>query len=300
MKFEDCYRALEKQNEDFIRLQNSSEMFIGKTIKVLLSLNIKRIYICLKMALKAKMVKNKKSFSCPFFYAKGSPVEPGKKIAVYSCVTGGYDSLKEPVLYDDALDYYLISDKSSTETSVWKHEDIPEKAKKFNGGMVNRFCKLNPWDFFVDYDYSIYIDGNIEIVSDIRNLCSIARESKIGLAMHLHNNRDCIYNESAICGLYKRGNLDAINRQMEKYRQEGFPEHFGMVEATIIIIDLKNPIAKKIMSDWWNELVSSGSGRDQLSFPYVLWKNGYSISDIGCLGSDRIKNLKFRTKLHHS
>ena len=298
MNFKSCYEALEKQNEEYISLQNSSEMFIGKTFKVLLSLNIKRIWVCTKMSFFSKIAKKNKKTSDCFFYAKGGALENEKKVAVYSCVTKGYDLLKDPLLYDDELDYYLISDEKKEKKSIWKYLSIPHEACCFEGGMINRFCKLNSFLFFANYDFSIYIDGNIEIVSDIRNLCTIARDSKIGIAMHLHDNRDCVYIESSVCKLYKRGNIPAIEALMKEYRQEGFPEHFGMVEATIIIVDLKNPIAKKIMGEWWKELLRSHSGRDQLSFPYVLWKNGYHISDVGCLGNNRRRNPKFRTRLH--
>lgn len=305
MKYQSCFNAIEKLNEENLQLRNSSEMAIGKTVKALLSMNFKRIYVCFRNVLKnkfikPKLVKNKKIRNVPFFYANGDVLDMGKKVVVYTCITQGYDTVKEPFLYDDALDYYLITENNFSDKSIWKHMDLPNETANLKGGMVNRYCKLNPFALFPFYDFAIYIDGTVEIMSDIRNLCTLARDSKIGMAMHLHNRRDCIYNESLVCKLYNRGNFDAIKKQMEKYRQEGFPEHFGMVEATIIIVDLKNPIAKKIMSDWWNELVSSGCGRDQLSFPYVLWKNGYCISDVGCLGTDRIKNPKFRTKLHHS
>lgn len=297
MKFEDCYRALEKQNEEYLALENSLELWIGKTVKVLLSFNLKRIFDCVVSALKAKKKKGN-IVPKPVFYAIGNPIDSSKKVAVYSCITGGYDILKDPLLIDDLLNYFLISDAEKNNASVWKLLDVPLDAKVYSGGMINRFCKLNPWKIFYDYDYSVYIDGNVEIVSDIRNLCSIARDSKIGIAMHLHDRRDCIYKESDVCKLYKRGNREAIDRQMMKYRQDGFPEHFGMIEATIIIVDLKNEIALKIMSDWWSELVASGSGRDQLSFPYVLWKNGFKIEDVGCLGNNRRKNPKFRSRLH--
>lgn len=300
MKIQSCFDALEKQNEEYMRLQNSSEMFFGKIMKVLLSLNVKRIYDCAVGVIRSKRIKNNKKNSDSFFYAKGESINVIDKVAVYSCITGGYDKIKNPILVDDELDYFCVSDLPESADSVWKFIEIPDKAKTYKGGMVNRFCKLNPWQIFNNYDFSIYIDGNIEIVSDVRNLCAVARDSKIGIAMHLHDDRDCVYDESSICKLYKRGNIDSIEKQMAKYRQEGFPEHYGMVEATIIIVDLKNEIAKKIMSDWWYELLQSGSGRDQLSFPYVLWKNGFQISDVGCLGNNRRKNPKFRTRLHLS
>lgn len=297
MKIEECYKALERQNEEYLILSNSSELWLGKMIKVLLSFDIKRIFDCI-----ASVIKRKKSMGNvaheDSYYAHGDSIDANKKVAVYSCITGNYDSLREPLLVDDLLDYYLISDAKKNNGSIWKHLDIPNESKKYSGGMINRFCKLNPWIFFGGYDYSIYIDGNVEIVSDIRSLCAVARDSKIGIAMHLHNKRDCVYTECEVCKLYKRGNKDAIDKQMMKYRQEGFPEHFGMVEATIIVVDLKNDIAKEVMLEWWNELVLSCSGRDQLSFPYVLWKKGFLINDVGCLGNNRQKNLIFRSRLH--
>lgn len=300
MNIQSCFDALEKQNEEFMRLQNSSEMFVGKTIKVLLSFNIKRVCDCIVSAIRSKRIKNDRKKGEEFFYAKGEPINETDRVAVYSCITGCYDKLNKPLLVDDELSYFCVSDSSNAMDSMWRYIEIPKEAKGYKNAIINRFCKLNPFVLFPDYDYSIYIDGNIEIVSDVRNLCAVARNSKIGIAMHLHDDRDCVYNESSICKLYKRGNLSAIEKQMKGYRQEGFPEHFGMVEATIIIVDLKNPIAKKIMGDWWNELLNSDSGRDQLSFPYILWKNGFQISDVGCLGNNRRKNPKFRTKLHLS
>ena len=36
------------------------------------------------------------------------------------------------------------------------------------------------------------------------------------------------------------------------------------------------------MEDWWKE-IEKYSNRDQVSLPYVLWKNGYQIGDVGTL-----------------
>ena len=38
----------------------------------------------------------------------------------------------------------------------------------------------------------------------------------------------------------------------------------------------------------------SGSGRDQLALPYIIWKLGYHMSDIGSLGNNLFLNPKFR------
>ena len=33
------------------------------------------------------------------------------------------------------------------------------------------------------------------------------------------------------------------------------------------------------MEEWWDEYIKF-SKRDQLSLPYVMWKNGYSFNDV--------------------
>lgn len=90
------------------------------------------------------------------------------------------------------------------------------------------------------------------------------------------------------------GNSEKIRQQIELYQKEKFPSEFPLFEATVIVVDLKNEHAKVIMDAWWKEFNRSESKRDQLSFPYVIWKLGYSGKDVGCLGTDVKLNPKFR------
>ncbi len=298
MRFKNCIELIEKQNEEILHLHN---LLRRRKYTLKYFLNPKNTFNLFCDYWIARKIRKLKKNDCEeFFYANGDDLDNEKKVAVYSCIVNNYDKLSEPLLNDSLLDYYCISDSKNSTQSTWKNISIPLTVNCSKPGMINRYCKLNPWLFFENYDFSIYVDGNIEIASDIRCLCSIAKKSKTGIAMHSHYYRDCIYNEAIACKIAKRGNIEAIKKQMIRYRQEGFPEHFGMVEATVIIVDLKNDIAKKIMTEWWDELLKSGSERDQISIPYVLWKNGYKISDIGCLGNDVRKNPKFRAKIHLS
>ena len=76
------------------------------------------------------------------------------------------------------------------------------------------------------------------------------------------------------------------------------PAHYGLLEATIIVVDLKNEIAIKLMNEWWDEFNYWKSGRDQLAFTYVLWKNGFTLNDVGILGNNKFINPKFRIGSH--
>ena len=234
------------------------------------------------------------------FYATGLPVE-GKKGVVYTCVTGGYDKLRDPLLINNNLDYIAFSDRkpNSVKESVWKYQSLPQESNCNRWkNYANRYCKMHPFELFPEYDYAIYVDGNVEIVSDITALYNVAHESKLGIAMHSHNLRQCIYDEAEVCKAYGKGNVEDINTQVNKYKTEHFPTRFGMMEATIIVTDLKNEKAERIFNDWWNEFLLTPSKRDQLSFPYIIWKNEFTISDLGCLGNDEYMNPKFRIYRH--
>lgn len=294
--------ALENVNKDYLEILYSKEYRLGKRIyKLKNSIRKFRLkdfidyYKSMKIQKKVNKISEGKSIENSI-YNKGKIIE-NKKTVVYSCITGKYDEIKDPIL--KTTDCVLITDQE-TKSKEWKKYDIPKDAINLKGNKINRYCKMHPFKIFKGYDFSIYIDGNVQVVSDVRSLCSIAKESKCGIAMHTHPNRRCAYIESEACIISKRGNPQKIREQMNKYRKEGFPENFGFCEATIIVCDLNNPVAKKIMNSWYEEFINSDSGRDQLAFPYVVWKNGYKIKDIGVLGNNLLYNPIFRVFINEN
>ena len=56
-------------------------------------------------------------------------------------------------------------------------------------------------------------------------------------------------------------------------------------------------MCKGLMEQWWGEFVKYCK-RDQISFPYVMFKNGLSMNDIVTLGSNVYKNPSFRITTH--
>jgi hypothetical protein len=71
-----------------------------------------------------------------------------------------------------------------------------------------------------------------------------------------------------------KGDPQAITRQLEQYRSEGFPVNYGLTENNVLIRRHNDPTIIKLMEDWWRELLAQ-SRRDQLSFPYVAWRNNF-------------------------
>ena len=221
-----------------------------------------------------------------------------ERIAVYTVVFGNYDSVPEPYCKPDNVDYYLITDqKVDLSSSIWKTIDISKLDALFKGMtnvQKNRYLKMHPQVVFPNYKYSIYIDGNIQIVSDVTEY--IHRIGTHDVSMHLHSSRSCAYEEAKAVIYAKKESKQAIDEHIGHLRKEGFPEHYGMLECNIIARRHTEEM-EILMEEWWTEFCNH-SKRDQLSFPYVLFKNGIAVTEIGTLGNNVHNNPSFRLYTH--
>lgn len=285
----------EKFFKSYIRLYHSPTVRMSRNLFRLRKMDGKNRIRLIKKKIRSKVgdrkirkhVKGIKDYKP--YYNVGEPLE-NIKIAVYGCITNGYDIVKQPVYVGDDTTYHVFTDELTNNAGIW-HEHLIRVQDYYND--ANRYFKFHPFEVFKDYDFAIYTDGNVKVLSDVSTICSIAKKSKIGIAMHRHHARECAYQEALACHFYKRGNYDKILEQLDRFRKEGFPENYGLCEATVIVYDLKNPIAKKLSNQWWDEYIKSGTKRDQIPFPYILWKNGFKIEDVGDLGNDLMGNPKF-------
>lgn len=296
--------ALEQLNKEYMDLKRSKEYSLGKNIieifNYLKKFNIKKIIDFIKN--KKKMRHEKNTYKVKEYVKKQEDdyanIE-NKKIVIYSCITGDYDDIVEPLYCNENVDYILLTNNTKLKSEKWKVMQIPEEIQEQfdNNITLNRFVKINPHKVFKGYEYSIYIDGNIRLISDIS--CYINNINKdIGIALHQHSKRNCIYDEVLACKRLGKGNAIKMEEQMDKYRKEGYPENNGLLEATMIVTDLKHDISKKIINDWWKEFINSGSYRDQLSLPYVIWKNNIKIEEVGTLGNTIRNNPKIQIIEH--
>lgn len=232
------------------------------------------------------------------FHTKAKQGGHFKKIAVYTCITGGYDKLEKPCFHSDDVDYYaFIDDTSKYDINGWNIKAIPAYIRGLVNNdniLINRYVKFHPNEILAaKYDYAVYIDGNIKVVGDVSPLVE-AVHPKTGLALHRHRQRDSLYDEIKVCLIMKKGNREKLKGQAKRYKKEGFPDKFGLYECNVIVSDLKNEKSTEILNDWWCEFMRSQSNRDQIALPYVIWKKGFSYNDIGSLGDNVYRNQKFQ------
>ncbi|HUV11823.1 MAG TPA: glycosyltransferase domain-containing protein [Acidimicrobiia bacterium] len=122
---------------------------------------------------------------------------------------------------------------------------------------------------------SIWIDGNTSVFSP--RFAAEALEQAAGsvIAAYRHNQRDCIYEEAeASVALQPLKYADqSLAAQVEHYRNEGHPEHYGLWAAGTLVIDGTDPLARSLGTRWFEEC-ERWSYQTQLSLPVVLRELG--------------------------
>lgn len=240
-------------------------------------------------------------------------VFPDTKIAVYSVITGGYDSLKGHIYVDDELDYYLVTDIPASKISAMAKIGtmdriniipVPEHLEGLSSVKKQRYIKLHPDEVLSEdmtgkkYDYTIYLDGSARITCDIKPLVYSLIDSGKSIAIHQHADVDCIYDEAQNCWIRGKAKWKDFREQMKSYRQEGMPRHFGLHETSVIIRKCNDPELHSVMDEWWRQ-IERYSHRDQLSLSYALWKNGLDMSYVFSLGNRVSRNTYFLGYPHH-
>lgn len=296
--------ALERLNKELIDLQQSQEYIKGQSIcsyiHEIKQGNLKQLILKIKKKHSAKkqivQLKRKEDVNVSTKTKNNSD----KKIAVYSCITGGYDKLQEPFFYPFNIDYIMYLSNVVCESQLgWSIRNIPDDILKLkDNSLINRYIKFHPFELLgKDYDYSIYIDGNITPVTDL-TIFTEKINPEIGIAMHMHSQRNCVYDEAKACMILGKGQKANIEKQIKRYEDQGFPHNYGLLECNVIAVDLHNRNAKRIFDKWWEELMISKSGRDQLAFPYVLWTQGIEVEQVGTIGNNVFRNSKIQVHKH--
>lgn len=223
------------------------------------------------------------------------------KLAVYTCIFGGYDNLQEPLIKSKYCDYYIVTDKSMSKKSAWKKlipKHFPEGFDGWHPAIKNRYYKMHPDVLFPDYEYSLYIDGNIRPVTDLFPF--LIKMVKEGKAFGLFEHPVC-HDVYGMTELLKTINLVDHNKadlQMQKYHSEFFPEKWGLFECNFILRKHRIDKCKDVMNTWWDEYLN-GEKRDQMCFTYALWKNGFAYNDVCRFGKNIRNNSRLKLTDHN-
>ncbi|XP_057427075.1 probable hexosyltransferase MUCI70 [Lotus japonicus] len=216
------------------------------------------------------------------------------KVAVSTCAFGGGDDLYQPIGMSEAslkkVCYVAFWDEITQKAQElverrigedgfigkWRVvvvRDLPFADQRLNG----KIPKMLSHRLFPQAKYSIWVDSKSQFRRDPLGVLEalIWRTDSI-LAISEHGARSSVYDESKAVVKKNKAKPEEVEVQLNQYRKDGLPEDKrfngkkALCEASVIVRK-HTPITNLLMCTWFNEVVRFTS-RDQLSFPYVLWR----------------------------
>jgi FkbM family methyltransferase len=200
-----------------------------------------------------------------------------KSIAVFTALTRGYDDLLAPL--HDAVgkeaDFICFTDNPAREGSgLWR---MAPTVRTFDDPVrTARYVKVNSHLHLPEYEYTVWLDANQRLVAP--GLVDLIERHlpSADLALYRHSQRNSIREEAQTCIQAGLDDPEVVERQMARYRREGFPDDLGLA-ATCLILRRNSDRVRRFNEEWWAQ-IEGGSRRDQLSFDYVRWKTGLPVT----------------------
>ena len=200
------------------------------------------------------------------------------RLAAVCAIYGGYDLIPPvPEGVDDAV---LVTDVPVR--SGWRNVVEPSDA---HPRLAAKRPRCRP-DLYTDCEASLWIDGSIHVLDDrfVRLVREKLVEHEIVLWEH-PEDRDCFLQEAIHCQDWPKYRDGPLVAQAEHYLGQGMPEHFGLW-ATGSIARLHTDRMRALGDDWLAEM-ERWSIQDQVSLPYLFWREGIVP---GTFGIDQLEN----------
>ena len=196
------------------------------------------------------------------------------KIAAYTAVFDGYDEPKAP----GGVDCFCFTERGEAYDGF---ETVQVERTEKDPRREARKYKLLPHRIFKDYDITVWFDGEVEWLLPVEDFVGeFIQEHGVeyDVVVKSHPDRGCLYDEAALCAKLRYDYPEVITRQTMRYHAEGFPTH-DRLAWTNVVVRRQTEKVREFGELWWKEL-SGGSRRDQISFPYCVWKTGVKVNYI--------------------
>ncbi len=181
-------------------------------------------------------------------------------------------------------DFILFTDDDNLHLGDDSVFQITTREKLRNARITAKIFKILPHIFLSRYRYSLYIDANVSLISNPDLFVRLLLESGKGILFFKHNKRDCIYEEGRACIKIMKDDPNIVLDRIKYYRSKGYPANNGLIQGGLIFRDHTNSDVNRIMEMWWDE-IEKYSERDQLSFNYVAWREGFKIEYLDIEGT---------------
>ena len=218
---------------------------------------------------------------------------------IYTCISGEYDFI--PLIqtyYNKNWRYICFTNNKKLlrfkRLGMWEIKKM--QFTKLDNTKNARWHKLHPNILFPEVDESIWIDANIDILTD--ELFKVISSHNTDMLIPKHYIRDCIFEEIEAVKQAKYEDENILKDVKNYLIKNNMPKNYGLNETNIIYRKHNSEKIKKIMTEWWN-MIENLSKRDQLSLSYILWKNKIHVNEIS-IDNARIDLKNFKIYTHKS
>lgn len=198
-----------------------------------------------------------------------------KKTVIYTCIIGGYDELLQPAVTDADFDFVCFvgkGEKNAGRIGVWEIRELDCDIR--DPRLLSRWPKMHPHLLLPEYDASLWVDGNIELLdASVYDAVRSRLSSGVGYSGVPHPTRDCLYAEARKCRDMKYLSDVELLKVWAWLFLHGVRRHGGLMENNLIFRRHMRPEIVALDELWWESLLRLGR-RDQLSLMWCLDKCG--------------------------
>ena len=202
-------------------------------------------------------------------------LRPHRRRVVYTCLVGYSEHFADwSYGLDGETDYICFTDDRTLRSDVWQFRYVDPS--ELGPVRTAKKVKILPHQFLPEYDASLYIDNTVLLTVPASHVFQSLRPDSRPMVCFKHPDRDCIYDEAEVVRELGLDSEEIIARQMQNYRDAGYPAHAGLIAGTMLLRRHNDPRVKAVMEQWFTQ-VCQHSYRDQLSFNVVARQNGFPV-----------------------
>ena len=197
-----------------------------------------------------------------------------KKVAVYTAIFGGYDSLVvsngdfKHLNNQIKVDYYCFTDNLKLHNDLYT--TIYKKPVFKSNSLNNRYLKIILPEELNSYDVVIYHDGSLSIIPErVFEILKYLQDAE--MACYKHPQRNCVYDEIKACVKLRKENRVKLLFYAVYLFLSNVKAHSGLYENGMLVRNVKKYNESNLGFAWWNQ-VKKKIGRDQLSLPLCIKK----------------------------
>lgn len=193
------------------------------------------------------------------------------RTAIITAVYGGHDDLR-PLPADHGFDDAVcVTDDPELEVEGWGMQYIPST---LHPRLAAKRPKMLPWQF-TQCESAVWLDASFSVRGSSFRQFTDAHLVGADFVVWEHPDgawRNCLTAEARFCRDWPKYESEPIREQVDRYLADGMPLQYGLWAAGAVGWRF-TPRAMEFGRRWHSEQ-HRGSIQDQISLPYLLWKDG--------------------------